>query len=150
MHPVISVALLATVLGLGGCGKAFAASPAPRPMARPAAQAAPIQQASPAEAAKYLATAPDAQFVDVRTPEEYAEGRAKGAASRPLAELPQWAGSLAKDKPVVLICRSGSRSMKAATALAEKGFTKLVNVQGGTLGWEADGSLPMEYGPPKP
>lgn len=162
MRPVLTVSVIAAVFGLAGCGQAFAASPAPRAMARPAAQAKPmaqakaapkaaaIRQATPAEAAQYLTTTPDAQFVDVRTPEEFAEGRAKGAANRPLAELPRWAGSLAKDKPVVLICRSGSRSMKAATALQGQGFTNLVNVQGGTLGWEADGSLPMEFGPPKP
>ena len=135
--------LLAGAFSLTGCAQAYAASPAPRAMTRPAAKAAPIKQATPAEAAKFLQATPGAQFVDVRTPEEYAEGRAKGTVSRPLAELPQWAGSLDKNKPVVLICRSGSRSMKAATALAEKGFGQLINVQGGTLGWEAD-QLPMD------
>lgn len=147
MRPIISVALLATALGLAGCGKAYAAAaPAPkaqRPVQAKKAEAAPIQQATPAEAAKIVATTPGVQFVDVRTPEEYAEGRAKGAANRPLDQLPQWAGTLKPDQPVVLICRSGSRSMKAATALAEKGFSKLVNVQGGTMGWEAEG-LPLE------
>ena len=156
MRPVLTVFVVAATLGLTGCGQAYAASPAPKAPARaqaqgkPAAVKAPISQATPAEAAKFLAATPGAQFVDVRTPEEFAEGRAKGATNRPLQELPQWAGSLSKDKPVVLICRSGSRSMKAATALEAQGFKRLVNVQGGTLGWEADGSLPMEYGPPKP
>lgn len=149
MRPVLTIALLAAALGLTGCGTAYAASPAPKALTRPAAkasslkQAAPIKQATPAEAAKYLAATPDAQFVDVRTPEEYAGGHAKGAKLQPLADLPQWAGKLKKDKPVVLICRSGSRSMKAATALAEQGFGTLVNIQGGTMGWEA-GGLPME------
>lgn len=103
---------------------------------------APIRQVSPREAYRFLGAQGGAQFIDVRQPEEYAEGHARGAVLRPLGELPKWAGTLKQDQPVVLICRSGNRSQIAAEALQERGFKTLLNVQGGTPAWAAD-KLPM-------
>ncbi|MEB3221048.1 MAG: rhodanese-like domain-containing protein [Candidatus Sericytochromatia bacterium] len=135
--------LTLVVATLSGCAAAHAVTP---PSARPtglAIQAAAIRQLTPAEAARYLAATPGAAFVDVREPDEYAEGHAVGAQLRPLGQLPAWAGTLKATQPVVLICRSGSRSGKAAAALEARGFKTLLNVQGGTLAWEAQ-QLPME------
>jgi rhodanese-related sulfurtransferase len=134
---------------LGGCFAAHAAVTAPA--ARPAslapsnrgAQGPAIRQVTPAEALRFLEATPGAAFVDVREPDEYAEGRARGAQLRPLGQLATWAGTLQASQPVVLICRSGSRSGKAAAALEARGFKTLLNVQGGTLAWEAQ-QLPME------
>lgn len=145
--------MIATTLATAGCGRAHAAPTAPAAKAaavRAQARAAEIEQATVQQAWAYVQATPAAQFIDVRMPEEFAEGRAQGVVNRPLPDLAAWAGDLAKDRPVVVICRSGSRSMKACQALVGRGFGHVTNVQGGTLAWEADGSLPMEYGPPKP
>ena len=52
-----------------------------------------------------------------------------------LAKLPETFSTLTRDKEIVIICRSGSRSMQAAKLLKENGYKKLVNVKGGMLDW---------------
>jgi rhodanese-related sulfurtransferase len=139
--------LTALPLTLTACEGAWAVAPASaRPQAarvQAKAKAVAPAQVTVQEAAKLLAANPGLRFIDVRTPEEFAEVRAKGTTNLPLADLAIWSAGLPKDQPLLLICRSGSRSGKACAALAEKGFTKLTNVQGGTLAWEAE-KLPMD------
>ncbi len=137
--------LTALPLTLTACQGAWAVAPASaRPQAaRVQAKAVTPAQVTVQEAAKLLAANPGLRFIDVRTPEEFAEVRAKGTKNLPLADLATWSAGLPKDQPLLLICRSGNRSGKACAALAEKGFTKLTNVQGGTLAWEAE-KLPVE------
>lgn len=79
-------------------------------------------------------------LVDVRTPEEYKnEGHIPGSLSLPLATLRQTAHQLEKEQTVVCICRSGSRSQTACEQLAIMGFTKLINLSGGMMGWQRVG-----------
>jgi rhodanese-related sulfurtransferase len=52
--------------------------------------------------------------------------------------MPTFAADIAKDEPVVLICRSGNRSDKLARTLVEAGYTKVYNAQNGMLGWQAE------------
>jgi len=77
------------------------------------------------------------QLVDVRTPQEFAQGHVPGAKNLPLDELlpthPIMA-ALSKDEPVYFVCRSGSRSGVATQQMASAGF-RSVNVEGGTLAW---------------
>ncbi len=82
--------------------------------------------------------------LDVRTPEEYTQdGHIAGATLLPLQELPQRMGELEKDQPIACFCRSGNRSRTACEQLAQAGFTKLVNVDGGISAWKAAG-YPVE------
>ncbi|GGN04308.1 hypothetical protein GCM10007092_18510 [Thermus composti] len=81
----------------------------------------------------YRALSQGALVVDVRMPEEFAQGHVPGAVNLPLEEVARWAESLPKDKPVYLYCRSGNRSQKAAEYLKGKGYTNLYNVEGGVL-----------------
>jgi rhodanese-related sulfurtransferase len=83
-----------------------------------------------------------AQLVDVRADHEWEAGRIEGATHMPLAELPQRAGELDRERPVVLYCRGGNRSSMAAEALAEAGF-EAVKLSEGIVGWEEEG-LPLE------
>lgn len=78
-------------------------------------------------------------ILDVRTAEEYAQGHVEGAVHIPYDQLPQRVGEIAaaKDKDVVLYCRSGRRSEIAAGTLQEKGFTRLLHLEGDMLAWEA-------------
>ena len=73
--------------------------------------------------------------IDVRTPEEYAQGHVPGAVLKPLDQLSRLTDDLPKQLDLHLICRSGMRSQQAAKILAGKGFTRLINVDGGTMEW---------------
>ncbi len=66
-----------------------------------------------------------AQLVDVRTPFEFKSGHLDGALNIPVDQLPRRLDEIARDRPVVLYCRSGSRSRRAAGILAQAGVTDL-------------------------
>jgi sulfur-carrier protein adenylyltransferase/sulfurtransferase len=73
--------------------------------------------------------------IDVREPAEFEGmlGRLPGSELVPLGTLPAAAESWPRAQPLLLICRSGGRSMMAARMLAEQGFTTLHNLEGGML-----------------
>jgi glyoxylase-like metal-dependent hydrolase (beta-lactamase superfamily II)/rhodanese-related sulfurtransferase len=81
------------------------------------------------------------QIVDVREPEEYVGplGHIAGAKLVPLGELATRAGELRKDRPVVAVCRAGSRSAQAVAVLTQAGFAEVANLAGGMLRWRAEG-----------
>lgn len=124
----------------------------------------------PKEAHQYLAEHPDALFVDVRMEIEYLYvGHPPGVVHVPWYEYPdmhvdaaQFARQVTREaggdlaKPVVLLCRSGRRTIPAGEALEAAGFTEVVNVvhgfegeldenfrRGSLNGWRHDG-LPWE------
>lgn len=68
-----------------------------------------------------------ALLVDVRTPEEYADGHIEGALNIPLSELPNRVDEL-RGSNVVLYCRSGNRSHAAQQLLKEQGFSEVHNL----------------------
>jgi sulfur dioxygenase len=90
-----------------------------------------------------------AQIVDVREAEEFSGplGHIRGAVPIPLGALAARAGELVHDRPVVAVCRSGSRSAQATAILREAGFTDVANLAGGMLRWRAEGH-PVEGGTP--
>jgi len=92
-----------------------------------------------------LGSDPDAQLVDVREPEEWAEtGVPEGAVLLPLGDVEaRAAAELAADSPVYVICRSGNRSRTASDILVGLGFTEVYNVDGGVNAWLGAG-LPVE------
>lgn len=108
--------------------------------------AADIKEISPSEAQTAVAKA-YSQFIDVRTPEEYAGGHAARAVNIPLDTLSSSLDKLEKNEPVYLICQTGNRSKKAAVMLKDAGFNNVLNITGGTVAWQAAG-LPMENKPP--
>lgn len=86
------------------------------------------------------------QLVDVRTAGEWKEGRLKGAKLITSTEpgfLEKAKASLDPAKPVLVYCRSGKRSEKAAAILREAGFVKVDEMKGGILAWKAAGK-PVE------
>lgn len=148
MRPIAACLAVATLLLTTGClgvrpATAVQAQPTSTQAKAKQTRQAEIQQITVKDVASTLKAKPNAQFIDVRMAEEYATGHAPGAVLRPLPELTRWAPTLDKKAPVVVICRSGSRSMKAATQLQQLGFTEIINVQGGMLDWEQQG-LPTE------
>jgi glyoxylase-like metal-dependent hydrolase (beta-lactamase superfamily II)/rhodanese-related sulfurtransferase len=81
------------------------------------------------------------QIVDVREASEYSgpPGHIKGALLMPLGELTARASDLARDRPIVAVCRSGARSAQACVILQRLGFGDVANLAGGMLRWRAEG-----------
>lgn len=75
----------------------------------------------------------DIQVLDVRTPNEIAQGKIDGASENNFMgpNFEQNLAKLDKNKPVVVYCASGGRSAKAAAIMKEKGFTVVYNLLGG-------------------
>ena len=88
----------------------------------------------------------DVQLVDVRTEQEYGNGHLKEAILINIQGQDFTAKAmqqLDKQKPVIIYCRSGRRSMQAAQILVNEGFETVYNMKGGILAWQAEG-LPTE------
>jgi len=79
------------------------------------------------------------EIVDVREPGEFegALGHIAGAKLVPLGSLVERVGELSKDKPIVVVCRSGARSAQATVLLRNKGLARVANLSGGMLRWRA-------------
>lgn len=83
--------------------------------------------------------------LDVRQLDEYEAGHVPGAVLVPLDELGARQDVLPTDQPLLVICKSGGRSMTAATALRQAGYDA-TNVAGGTMAWIEAGK-PVAEGP---
>lgn len=79
------------------------------------------------------------QVLDVREPDEFdgALGHIVGAKLVPLGTLMDRVEKLSKEKPLVVVCRSGARSAQATVLLGNRGFTRVANLAGGMLRWRA-------------
>ena len=93
-----------------------------------------IRMISMRQLESYLAKKADMILLDVRSPEEYREGALKGAVNIPLEELEIRIGELDPDRPVVVYCARGSKSLIAARFLDENGFWAIA-CAGGLAGY---------------
>ncbi|MGB9521939.1 MAG: rhodanese-like domain-containing protein, partial [Anaerolineales bacterium] len=80
-----------------------------------------------------------ALILDVRTPQEWAQGHIPNATLIPLDELESRLNELPKDREIVVICHTGNRSREGAVLLLKAGFTKVDTVIGGMNNWQAAG-----------
>ena len=89
-----------------------------------------------AEDAKERMEAGDVVLLDVRTPEEYAQGYIEGAVLLPDFEIASKAETVLPDKnaTILLYCRSGNRSAGAAKKLVEMGYANVYDF-GGIIDW---------------
>jgi rhodanese-related sulfurtransferase len=88
------------------------------------------------------------ELIDVRTPIEFQEVHVTFARNIPLDQLDPkqlTVGRAGSQKPVYVICRSGSRGKQACEKIVAHGFSNVVNVEGGTLAWD-QAELPVERG----
>jgi molybdopterin/thiamine biosynthesis adenylyltransferase/rhodanese-related sulfurtransferase len=101
------------------------------------------EEISPAEAASEI-DAGGVVLVDTREPHEYEEVHIEGGRLVPPGILRDEIASVVPDRSqrVVLYCRSGNRSGKAAEEMAELGYEDVANVAGGILAWQEQG-LPV-------
>ncbi|HEY3777368.1 MAG TPA: MBL fold metallo-hydrolase [Rhizomicrobium sp.] len=85
--------------------------------------------------------ASEVQIVDVREACEFGGplGHIRGAKLIPLSELGARTRDIDRDRPVVAVCRAGSRSAQAYNILRQAGFARIANLAGGMLRWRAEG-----------
>jgi sulfur-carrier protein adenylyltransferase/sulfurtransferase len=104
-----------------------------------------IPQITVEELKRKLDAKEDIFVLDVREPHEYLIANL-GAPQIPVGEVERRAGELAaqKNREVIVHCRSGARSQKAALILKQAGFTNVSNLAGGILAWadKIDPSMP--------
>lgn len=76
--------------------------------------------------------------LDVRQPHEFQAGHISGAKLIPLGELQGRMKQLSKDRPIIAVCHSGSRSVHATRMLLDAGYD-VENLRGGMIAWNASG-----------
>lgn len=103
-----------------------------------------IPQIGPAAAIK-LINQQDAVVLDIRDDGERKGGYIADSIHIPLRQLGEQVSKLEKyrDRPVVAYCRSGARSMSAASLLRRQGFEQVYNLAGGVMAWESE-KLPLK------
>lgn len=84
-----------------------------------------------------------AALIDVREQWEFDQSRIDGAVLIPLQSLPSRLDEIPTDRPVVIQCHHGGRSMKAVQFLRAQGMNNITNLQGGIDRWslEIDSSI---------
>ena len=103
-----------------------------------------VNEVSCAEALQ-LINHKEACILDVREPDEFKGGHLLNAKLIPLGKLRERIGELERyrEKPVVVVCRSGQRSATACALLGKDGFAQVYNLSGGVMAWQKT-SLPLE------
>jgi phage shock protein E len=140
LSAAVLVALTLSACGSDGASDSNAALASVVPVA-----AASIQLVQPDEAAATIAAPPDDLVIlDVRTPEEFAEGHIDGAVMIDFYrdDFAAAVAQLDPDVPYVLYCRSGNRSGQTAALMTELGFSAVDDVDGGVIAWQNAG-LPL-------
>jgi rhodanese-related sulfurtransferase len=98
-----------------------------------------VKQVGPQEAVMLFNH--DALMLDVRENSEFTDGHIPKSKHIPLGQLGKRLSELDKykDKPIVAVCRSGSRSGHACGMLRKAGFENVHNLSGGIMAWEQAG-----------
>lgn len=118
-----------------------------------------IEEIMPWDVPDFLEAHPDTVFIDIRERDEFARAHIDGTINVPrgiLESAAEWdyaetepALVTARDKPVLIICRSGNRSAFAAETLGQMGFGDVRSVKLGVKGWnDADLDLVDAEGQP--
>ena len=93
-----------------------------------------IPQLTVKELKRRIDAGEDAYILDVREPYEYRIANIGGTLI-PQNEVPGRLAEIDRDREVVVLCRSGSRSQRVAEFLKQVGFPRVVNLAGGVLAW---------------
>ncbi len=80
-------------------------------------------------------------IIDVREPREFKQGHIPHARLVPLATILDGTAPIPRNERIVLVCRSGRRSMRAAQQLTNLGYNNIIIMEGGMIAWQAAGLL---------
>lgn len=78
-------------------------------------------------------------LLDVRTPQEYSQGKLPGSVLIPIGEFERRIREVPKNKTIVVYCAVGSRSKPVAGFLAQQGYKDVYNMTDGIVGWYRNG-----------
>jgi phage shock protein E len=138
-------ASLALTIGLSGCSSdsgatdTAAAAEVQGPAAAIDAPESPVRVG--VDEFADIVTAPGVTIVDVRTPQEFAEGHIEGAVNIPV-ELPDFMDQVSQLDPsgtYAVYCRSGNRSQPAVAGMSSIGINGIYELESGTTGWTSEG-----------
>ena len=154
MNPKMSFVLLTAGALFCACASAgdpavaTAASATAPAASAPSASAIPLvtQDALLARQAKHD---PTLLVLDVRSPEEFAQGHVPGAVNIPQDQVASRLAEVPKDKDVVMYCRSGRRTALAAEVLSANGYTRLSHLEGDMNAWMEKGRPIQAKAPPE-
>ncbi|SFD93136.1 Rhodanese-related sulfurtransferase [Lentibacillus persicus] len=96
-----------------------------------------INTVTPEEVRKLLEEDDGTVVVDVREDDEVAQGMIENAKHIPLENIPHSTDKFDENSHYILVCRSGRRSLMAASFLEEHGFN-VSNMEGGMLNWDGE------------
>lgn len=91
------------------------------------------------DAKALLDTNKNIYLLDVRTPQEYSQGKLAGSVLIPLGEFERRMREVPKNKTIVVYCAVGSRSKPVANFLAQQGYKDVYNMSDGIVGWYRNG-----------
>ena len=95
-----------------------------------------FENISPEELSEMMVSEKDLLLLDVREPFELtAFGMIPGVVNIPTGEITGRLHEIPRNKKIIVICQSGSRSMEVSHYLARNGFSDIYNLAGGTSGW---------------
>lgn len=143
-HVLLQFTAVVAGLGLAACGRSEPAASAAVAASAPGAGTAdpkPGLSVTVAEARAALAEN-RVRLIDIREPDEQAQGVAPGALTLPMSQLEQRLSEIPTDPatPVLLICRTQNRSRRTTEALrARGGYANVRYVEGGMDAWVRQG-----------
>ena len=97
-----------------------------------------VREVTPTEYVATLAGQPTTVLVDVREAWELDIARLPGTLHVPMGEIPGRLAELDTTRDLVILCRSGGRSLTVARFLEAQGYPSVANLSGGILAWARD------------
>ena len=97
-----------------------------------------VTEISPAELKLQLDSSQPPLVLDVREKWELEAAHLAGTLDIPMGEIPQRLSELPRDRPIVVMCHAGARSMKVGKFLAQNGFDRVASLEGGIQAWADD------------
>lgn len=97
-----------------------------------------VAELTPRELRARLDAGEEPLVLDVREDWELGIARLPGVVHIPMREIPARLGELERDRDIVVMCRSGGRSLQVAEFLERNGFPSVANLKGGILAWARD------------
>ena len=99
---------------------------------------------TPQEAQKMIENRNDLLLIDVRGQDELNEGYIEGSTLMPLWDIIKGTQRPPKNKPILLICAVGGRSLALGQLMSKNGWNEVYNLKGGISAWK-DAHLPLKY-----
>ena len=91
------------------------------------------------EEARELIINQEYKVIDVREPEEFEAEHIVGSANLPISTLKETFRQIPDDINIIIVCRSGNRSLMALSFLKDQGYDNIINLKGGIIAWNNAG-----------